>query len=134
MIVELVMQSKPVSVSADTPVREAAKRMREQAVRVLPVTEADQVAGVVTPWILTARVLAESDRSADTVVAHVMSKDRIWCKPEERLEDVTRRMHEHFVMQLPVIDSRWRPIGMIHYRDVTAFAREHSKPTASSLL
>ncbi len=116
-LVRDVMTRDPRTVSPDTPVREAARLMREEDAGVLPVVHEGRVMGIVTDRDLTTRILAEG-RDPNTRVSDVMSSDVHVCSADEKLVDAVRLMGEENVRRLPVVDRDDRLKGMISMTDV----------------
>jgi len=116
-LVRDVMTRDPKTVSPDTPVREAARIMREEDTGVIPVCHDGRVMGIVTDRDLTTRILAEG-RDMNTRVSDVMSEDVHVCSADDRLTDAVRMMGEENVRRLPVVDRDDRLKGMISMTDV----------------
>lgn len=91
--------------STDT-CEEAAERMREGNVGLLPVLEADQVVGVVTDRDLAIRHLrAANGPEPHKSVRQCMTARVISIDPGASLFEATRKMREHGVRRLLVFDE-----------------------------
>ncbi|MBI5524127.1 MAG: CBS domain-containing protein [Desulfarculus sp.] len=115
------MTSNPITVKPGTPILEAAKLMRENQIRRLPVVDKDKVVGM-----LTHRNILEASPSAATTlsvhelnyllskltVADVMRKDPICVNPEDSVLDVVLMGHEKGIGAFPVVDARGRLVGI----------------------
>lgn len=105
--------------------REAADRMRRDAVGTLMVTKAGRPAGLLTDRDLLVRgVVARRDAARDTV-DQVMSQPLLTASADEPLERLVERMAEHGVRRLPLVTSGGEPAGMVSLDDVVvALANE----------
>ncbi len=115
------MTSNPITVKPGTPIMEAAKLMKENQIRRLPVVDKDRVVGM-----LTHRNILEASPSAATTlsvhelnylvskltVADVMRKDPICVSPEDSVLEVVLMGHEKGIGAFPVVDQRGRLVGI----------------------
>lgn len=126
------MTSNPLTVKPSTPLMDAAKLMRENQIRRLPVVEREQVVGM-----LTHRNIMEASPSAATslsvwelnylmsklTVAEVMRKDPVCVSPEDSVMEVIQAGHEKGIGAFPVVE-RGRLVGIVTeteiYRAVVA--------------
>ncbi len=114
-----LMARKPVTVSPDTTVQQAARVMRERHFSCVPVVEGERLVGIVTTRDLSGRVLAEG-RSAETPVAEVMTPDPLSLEPHALGSDILHLMLENRIGHLPVARDG-RLLGMITQTDLTRF-------------
>ncbi len=109
-----------VTVSPDTPVREAARRMREAQASALivdlpPYGMLDAGSGIVTDRDLRNRVIAEG-LDYTTPIAQVMSAPAITVPADCLVFEGLLKMIEHGVHHLPLSDGG-QIIGVVSYRD-----------------
>jgi CBS domain-containing protein len=117
--VERLMARAPITVTAETSVRAAAERMRDQGVSSLGVIEAGRFAGLVTTRDLAGKVLA-GGLPPETAVAAVMTRDPVSLPPTALGSDVLHVMLEHRVGHLPVVEGGVL-VGMVTQTDLTRF-------------
>ncbi|WP_423751389.1 CBS domain-containing protein [Salinirarus marinus] len=99
-----VMATDVVTVSPDETAREAARRFREEDVGSLVVAGEDgRPVGIVADSDLVS--LLADDRPLETTVSEFMSTDLVTASASEPIEDAARRMRDHGVDQLPVLDG-----------------------------
>src|SRR4051812_38065120 len=111
------MTSNPRAIKPDTTVREAAQLLKSEDIGSLPIVDGDnKLAGVVTDRDLAIRVLAE-DKSADTPVSEVASKDLVTVDPDQSLEEAARLMSEQQVRRLPVVEEDGKLVGVLAQAD-----------------
>jgi acetoin utilization protein AcuB len=115
------MTSNPITVKPGLPILEAAKLMKENQIRRLPVVDRDKVVGM-----LTHRNIMEASPSAATTlsvhelnyliskltVADVMRKDPVCVSPEDSVLEVVLMGHAKGIGAFPVVDQRGRLVGI----------------------
>jgi len=121
------MSTKPVTISADTPITEALRTMRQAEVRRMPVLDEDgKLVGIVSEKDLL--VASPSPVSSLTVsevhyllnhllVSELMSRDVITVGPDTPVEEAARIMADYKIGGLPVIEGD-RLVGIITETDV----------------
>jgi len=128
-----LMTTEVVTISADAPLKEAARRMLEAGISGLPVTEDKALVGIITEADFVA---SEADRRAeqragllkflhrdheipsqDRLVGDVMTKSVLTIGPEEDHADAARLMEKEGVKRLPVVDGD-ELVGLISRADM----------------
>ena len=114
-----LMARKPVSVSMETSVTEAARLMRDNHISSLAVTADGLLRGILTTRDLTARVLAEG-LGGDTPVAQVMTVDPLALSPDALGSDILHTMLERRIGHVPVVqDGKLK--GIVTQTDLTRY-------------
>ncbi len=109
-----VMQTA-VTCHADEAIRAIAERIVTRSVNhIIVVDDGDKLGGIVTSWDIT-RALAEGK----TALADIMSRRVVTAKPDEPLETASRRMAQHNISALPVIDDERKVLGIVTAEDVS---------------
>jgi uncharacterized protein (DUF39 family)/CBS domain-containing protein len=109
-----VMQNA-VTCHANEKIRAIAKRIVTRSVNhIIVVNDSDKLGGIVTSWDIT-RALAEGK----TALADIMSQRVVTAKPDEPLEAASRRMAQHNISALPVIDAERKVLGIVTAEDVS---------------
>jgi CBS domain-containing protein len=108
-----VMVPDVVKVDAAATLREAAERMREANIGMLPVVEWGQVRGILTDRDLVVRGMARGVDPQITRVAECMSRSVVCAQPDWDIDDARRVMGEHRVGRLPVVDSHNQLLGIV---------------------
>ena len=111
------MTEDPRSIGASASVVDAARLMREEHIGSLPVTDDEQLVGMVTDRDITTRVVAESADPKTTSVGDVYSRDLISVEPDKDLDDALRLMARHQVRRLPVVENG-RLVGIVAQADI----------------
>jgi CBS domain-containing protein len=115
--VEEIMTRDPRSVSADDPIVEAARIMRDSDIGDVIVTQDDQVAGIVTDRDIVVRGVAEGRDAQSTNVSEVCTTGIETIEPGMSVDDALKMMREHDIRRLPVV-SDGRPVGIISIGDL----------------
>jgi CBS domain-containing protein len=100
--------------------------MREEHIGSLPITDDEQLVGMITDRDITTRVVAEAADPKLTPVGDVYSRDLISVAPDEDLEEALQLMARHQVRRLPVVENG-RLVGIVAQADVAL--REGEKRT-----
>ncbi len=111
-----VMTAQPVTVGADTTVRQAAEIMREADIGDVVVMAGDEIRGIVTDRDLVVRAIADGHDS-DTPVAEVLTANPVTLAPEDAIESAMETMSAHAIRRLPVV-SDGRLVGIVTLADL----------------
>lgn len=96
-------------------IRAIANRIVTKAVNHIVVIDgAGKLRGIVTSWDIT-RAMAEGKEA----LADIETRNVITAQPDEPLEAASRRMAQHNISALPVVDSEKRVLGIITSEDVS---------------
>ncbi len=117
------MTEDPRSIGASASVVEAARMMREEHIGSLPITDDEQLVGVITDRDITTRVVAEAANLEMTSVGDVYSRDPISVAPDEDLEEALQLMARHQVRRLPVVENG-RLVGIVAQADIALTENE----------
>ena len=130
MKIQDVMTRDPKFVTPDTPVREAARLMKDEDVGIVPVVDNEgsrRLVGVITDRDIAVRIVAEG-RGADTPVRDVMSADQLaTCAPNADIDDAMDRMAAEQVRRIPIVDERGSLVGVVSQADVVRKANDNQK-------
>jgi CBS domain-containing protein len=119
MNVKDVCSVMPETILRIDSVEDAARRMRNQGVGTMVVTDADRrVEGIVTDRDIVTRCVADGLPVDSTTVADVMSTEVVTVRDETPIEDALRTMAEEVVRRLVVVDADDRAIGVLSLDDV----------------
>ncbi|QLE10227.1 CBS domain-containing protein [Pseudoalteromonas shioyasakiensis] len=112
-----LMNRKAVTLAPDASIRQTAKKMKQQGVSSIMLTEHDRLVGVVTDRDLRNRVLAD-EVDPQEPVSSIMT-----CKPKfifenNRVFSALHLMLKHNIHHLPVLDEYHKPLGMLTSTDL----------------
>jgi CBS domain-containing protein len=109
-----VMQTA-VTCNANEKIRTIAERIVTRSVNhIIVVNDSGKLGGIVTSWDIT-RALAEGKPA----LADIMTRRVVTAKPDEPLEVASRRMAQHNISALPVIDAERKVLGIVTAEDVS---------------
>lgn len=108
-VVRDVMITDVETIEEGTTIAVTARRMVSQGLNHLPVLSGGgRLVGIVTSWDI-AKAVASNFLWLD----EIMSRDVVTAMPDEPIEDAARKMEEHAISALPVIDRDQHVIGLI---------------------
>jgi len=114
-----LMTRDPLTCAPDTPLIEAARKMREIHVSCIIATEDGAVRGILTTGDITSRAVAEG-LSLETPVAQVMTADPSTLPPTALVADVLHTMVEKGFTHMPVVEGG-KLVGILTQTDLTRF-------------
>ncbi len=117
MPIKDLIKRKVVVVEPDDPVKLAARRMEDKMVGSLVVIDGDKPVGILTDRDIALRVVGK-ERSPDTPVREVMTKDPVTIGENATFFDLTRTFRDAAVRRLIVVDKDGRLVGLISIDDV----------------
>lgn len=105
------------SISPEATVYEAIAGMADKSAGALVVMEDDRPVGMISERDYARKVVLQGRASKDTRVAEIMSAPVIVAGPLETIEEAMRRMTEHRIRHLPVVEGN-QVIGVISIGDL----------------
>ncbi len=103
-----------VTCTEDEEIKAVAERIINRSVNHVVVTdEQGKLRGIVTSWDITKAVAEGKRRLADIIIRKVVTT-----KPDESLEAASRKMAQHQISALPVIDQDRKVLGIITSEDI----------------
>ena len=104
-----------VTCTEDEAIQAIAKRIVTNSVNhIVVIDDAGKLKGIVTSWDVT-RAMAEGEKSLADIETHNV----FTAKPDEPLEVASKRMAQHNISALPVIDIENKVLGIITSEDVS---------------
>jgi CBS domain-containing protein len=120
MLCKDIMKTDIECVSPATSIEDAAGKMRDQNVGFLPVCdEGMKTVGTVTDRDIAVRLVAEGGASTAPVES-IMTRDIIYCRPEDDLNYARELMAQSQVSRIICANRRGRIEGIISLSDITA--------------
>ena len=112
------MTENPRSIGASASVVEAARLMREGDIGSLPITDDEELVGMITDRDITTRVVAEAADLHRLSVEDVYSRDLISVGPDKDLDEALQLMARHQVRRLPVVEDDGSLVGIVAQADI----------------
>jgi CBS domain-containing protein len=116
-----IMTEEPEVVTADSTLADAARKMRDLNVGIIPVVESEdsrRLKGVITDRDIAIRAVAEGKDAKSTKVADCMTTELETCNKNDSVGDVLRVMQREQVRRVPIIDREGRLVGIVAQADV----------------
>jgi CBS domain-containing protein len=115
------MTENPECVTPNATLADAAKKMRDLDVGIIPVVDSDQnrrLRGVITDRDIAVRAVAEGKDIKSTKVSDCMTDDVETVNKNDMVRDVMNVMKREQVRRVPVTDREGRLVGIIAQADV----------------
>ena len=106
------------TIRPDTPVKEAAQRMRSADIGSLPVCDGRRLLGMVTDRDITIRITAEGRDANTTPVTEAMTPDVAFVFEDQDVKEAARIMQERQIRRLPVVSRDKQLVGILAIGDL----------------
>lgn len=116
--VKEIMTPGVETIISNLSVKDAAMKMQELNVGILPVVENDHVTGMLTDRDIMLRVVAEDIDPMSTSVGEIMTREIISCQEDSSVEEAARIMEDHKVRRLLIKDSSGMMTGIVSLGDI----------------
>lgn len=118
MDIKDIMSRNVEVVSAGASLRDAARKMKELDVGLIPVCDGDRLKGVLTDRDITIRATADGRDPATTMVSEVMSTDLDYGLEDQEVEEAVSVMEARQIRRLPIVNKDKRLIGIVTLADI----------------
>jgi CBS domain-containing protein len=118
-------------IDPEATLSDAAVRMAETDLGILPVGEDDRLIGVVTDRDLVVRGLAQGSDPNETRIREVMTDRVLYCFDDQEPSKAADDMAKQQIRRMPVVNRDKRLIGMVSLADI---ARKHDAKKAGNTL
>ena len=120
MNVEEIMTKQLEQVDIMATIQEAARLMKEHNLGCLAVAQDGEIVGTITDRDIVIRILAADKDPQTSWVQEAMTSNPIFCRPEDTLETVAKRMEEEKIRRLIVQNEYGTAVGMVSVGDLAA--------------
>lgn len=127
MKIREVMVKEVVTIEPSSTLVDAAKRMRDANVGVLPIVEGERVRGVITDRDIVVRGIATGRDPSTTRVTECATPEVVSARPDWEVEDARRMMAKEHVGRLPVVDESGHVVGMVTLSSLALRSREEKE-------
>jgi len=104
-----------VTCTEDEEIKTVAQRIINRSVNHIVVVDKEgRLRGIVTSWDITKATAQEYRKLADIIVRHVITTT-----PDESLEAAARKLAQHNISALPVINQDRRVLGIVTSEDIS---------------
>ena len=131
ILVRHAMSEELKTASPDMNASDAAALMKQFDVGVIPVTEGEELVGLVTDRDLVVRVLADRKNPMEVRLGDIATKSTVTVTPDTRISDARELMAKHRIRRLPVVKGQ-RLVGILSMGDL-AFADASKRAVGEAL-
>ncbi len=118
MKVRDIMTRQIENIPQDSTIRDAARKMRDQDVGMLPVEQNGEIVGAVTDRDITVRATSSGADPNKTKVEKAMSTEVFSCIEDDDLQQAAEIMEKHQIRRLMVQNDRGDFTGIISLADL----------------
>jgi CBS domain-containing protein len=124
MLVKDLMNNHVESVLPNSTVLQAAKKMRDLNVGIIPViNESGNIEGLLTDRDIVVRVLADELNPSNTSVREVMTADIQFCSENSSIEEAAKIMERHKIRRI-LVKNDGKITGIISLGDIALNVKE----------
>ena len=120
------------SVSPKDFVYDAIKLMAEKGIGALLVMEGNKLVGILSERDYARKVILKGKSSKQTPVDDIMTKDVLFARPEQNIEECMAIMTDKHIRHLPVIEEG-KVVGMVSIGDLVKTIIAEQKFTIEQL-
>lgn len=125
------MTRKLVTMDGNDSVFAAARKMRDEGVGDVLVTESGKLKGIVTDRDIVVRAAAEDKDLKTTELQQLCQREVFSVNADASIADVMRMMEEKAVRRIPVVEGE-KPIGIVSLGDLAILGRDRDALEAIS--
>jgi CBS domain-containing protein len=105
-------------IGSNARLREAAAKMKDLDVGLIPVCDGDELKGTLTDRDITVRATAEGRNPSKTKVSDIMSKEIAYCFEDQEIEEAMSLMEARQIRRLPILNREKRLVGIVSLGDL----------------
>ena len=105
-------------VPAGATLKEAAAKMKDLDVGLMPVCDGARLKGMLTDRDITVRATARGCDPSKTKVSEVMSVDIAYCLEDQEVEEAVSLMEARQIRRLPILNQEKQLIGVVSLGDI----------------
>lgn len=113
-----VARERLVTIGDDAPLIEVAKLLRSGTDLVVGCNSEGFLAGVITKTDIVDQISQCGGASCTIAASLVMTRDVVLCHAVDALQEVSARMKERGLKNIPVVDEHSRPVGILTARAI----------------
>ena len=132
MKIQDILTKDPEVIHPDATICEAAGKMKQHDIGMLPVCDGDRLVGSVTDRDLVVRGVADGADPFNTKVSEVMTNKVCYCFEDSDLDEAAQIMEDEQIRRLPVLNRQKRLVGIISIGDIAL--RSHDERLVEEVL
>jgi CBS domain-containing protein len=136
MIIAAILSSKGdevLTVTGDTPVREAVALLASRKIGAVPVVKAGSVVGIMSERDIIYRLQSDGAAILDWTVERIMTAPAITVEPTTEILGALSLMTRRRIRHLPVVESE-RLIGLVSIGDLVKHRMDKIEAEAAAML
>jgi CBS domain-containing protein len=118
MKIREIMTRQVELVAPDSPLKEAARLMRDAGIGFLPVGENDRLVGTLTDRDITIRCVAEGKDPSTAKVRDAMTESLAYVFEDQDSSEAAQIMSDQQIRRLPVLNRDKRLVGVVAMGDL----------------
>jgi CBS domain-containing protein len=118
MLIKEIMSEKPICLSPDTSLKDAAKEMEKIDAGFIPVEENGQIIGIVTDRDIAIRAVSDGQDPNSTTVKEIMSTEVISCLEDDDIKKAADMMRQKQIRRLIVLNKNKELVGILSLGDI----------------
>lgn len=118
-----IMTTEVERIHENISLQEAAQKMRDFNVGLLPIDDGDRLVGMLSDRDIAVRATAEERNPAQTAVREVMTKEIVYCFEDQSVEDAATVMADHQIRRLIILNRDKRLVGMVSLGDLATHTK-----------
>src|SRR5436190_14475097 len=124
MRVAEIMTRDPEVLPSDFILKDAALKMQQLDVGMLPIRDGDRLVGMLTDRDITLRATAEGRDPTKTRVREVMTPEVVYCFEDQDVSEAAKLMQEKQIRRLPILNREKRLVGIVSLGDLAVHSAE----------
>jgi CBS domain-containing protein len=113
-----IMSRDVETIGPQGTLKDAATKMKELDVGLVPVCDGDRIVGMLTDRDITVKATAEGRNPTDTRVSEIMSPEVAYCFEDQRVEEAVALMEVKQIRRLPIMSRDKRLVGIVSLGDL----------------
>lgn len=105
-------------IGLNAPLKEAAAKMKDLDVGLIPVCDGDELKGTLTDRDITVRATAKGRNPSKTKVSDIMSKEIAYCFEDQEIEEAMSLMEARQIRRLPILNREKHLVGIVSLGDL----------------
>jgi CBS domain-containing protein len=120
-----VMTRNVEVIGVTAPLIEAAAKMKELDIGLIPICDGEELKGTLTDRDITIRATAEGRNPSKTKVSEIMSTDLAYCFEDQEIEEAVSLMEARQIRRLPILSREKRLVGIVSLGDLAVHSGEN---------
>lgn len=124
MKISEIMTKEPVYIGPNESLQEAARRLRDLDVGLLPVGDGIKLKGMLTDRDITVRVVAEGTDPKTLRVSDIMTPEVIYAYEDQDAEEAAKIMEDKQIRRLIILNREKDMVGIVALADIANRAKD----------